>query len=126
MKRLTEFLKRCRQQLTNKENLFWVSVQSNVLADLNFVKKDFENALQEMKEEMKENGWILPTLEANMRNQVNITNIQIEKNDTAVYEMQSSIIKLEPGTRLIGEVPILFKVESLDWNEKKWMDSSNS
>ena len=58
MKRLTEFLKRCRQQLRNKENLFWVSVQSNVLADLSNVEEDFEKSVQDMKEEMKGNGWI--------------------------------------------------------------------
>ena len=117
MKRLTEFLKRCRQPLRNEENLFWVSVQSNVLADVSYVKEDFENALQEMKEEMKGNGWILPTLEANMRNQVNIANVQIEKSDRYVGEMQASITKLKSGTSLIGEIPILFKVN--DWNKKK-------
>ena len=117
VKTLTEFLTSCRQQLKHEDNLFWVSLQSNVLADLSDVEKDFENALQEMKEEMKENGWILPTLEANMRNQVNIANVQIEKSDRYVGEMQASITKLKSGTSLIGEIPILFKVN--DWNKKK-------
>ena len=68
VKRLTAFLKRCRQQSKNEGNLFWVSLQSNLLADLWGVEKDFENALHEMKDKLEENGWILPTFDANMRN----------------------------------------------------------
>ena len=80
VKRLSEFLTRCRQQLTNEENLFWVSLQSNVLADLCHTtsRREFDKTLQAMKEEMKRNGWILPTLKANMRNQVNIANVQFK------------------------------------------------
>ena len=99
--------------------MFWVSVQSNVLADFSFVEKDFKNALQEMKVEMNRNGWILPTLEANMRNQVNIANVQIEKAKNYRGDMQSSITKLKSGTSLIGDIPILFKVDWDDWDQKK-------
>ena len=119
VKRLIEFLTRCRQQLKSKDNLFWVSLQSNSLADLNFENKDFKNAFQEMKEEMKRNGWILPTLNANMRNQVNIANVQVEPETNTAYEMQSSVEKLKSGLSLIGEIPTLFKIEVRDWNEKK-------
>ena len=118
MKRLTEFLTRCRQQLKSDENLLWVSLQSNLLADLSIVDTDFQNALEEMKEEMKMNGWILPTLNFNMRNQVNIANVQIEKG-TSFVEMQYSIEKLKSGTSLIGEIPILFKVHNRNWDKKK-------
>ena len=117
---LTKFLTRCRQQLKNKENLFWVSLQSNLLADISLVEKDFGHALQEMKEEMKRNGWIFPTLKANMRNQVNIANVQIEKGSGA-FDMQSSIAKLSSGSSLIGEIPILFQVLHKDWDVKKHM-----
>ena len=113
VKRLTEFFTRCRQQMTNAENLFWVSLQSNLLADLSTVEKDFENAVKEMTEEMKENGWILPTLKANMRNQVNIANVQV-KQFKGHDEMQSSIIKLPSGSSLIGEVPLLFNVKRVE------------
>ena len=122
VKRLTEFLKRCRQHLKNKEHLLWVSLQSNLLADLSRrVEKEFQNALKEMKEEMKRNGWILPTLPANMRNQVNIAKVQVDKGNLRkeTIEMQSSITKLKSGTSLIGEIPILFKVWRSDWKKKK-------
>merc|ERR1719367_1012552 len=33
--------------------------------------------------------------------------------------MQSSITKLKSGTSLIGEIPILLKVELRDWDEKR-------
>ena len=118
VKRLTAFLKRCRQQSKNEGNLFWVSLQSNLLADLWGVEKDFENALHEMKDKLEENGWILPTFDANMRNQVNIPNCQIEKGYTPL-EMQSSIDKLKSGTSLIGEIPTLFEVRWVDWDKKK-------
>ena len=118
MKRLTEFLTRCRQQMKFEDNLFWVSLQSNLLADLSYVAKDFENAILEMKEDMKRNGWIFPTLKANMRNQVNIANVQVEQSK-ASFAMQSSVIKLPSGTSLIGEVPLLFNVKRVEWNIRK-------
>ena len=111
----------CRQQLKNKQNLFWISLQSNLLADLSSVANDFDTAIVEMKEDMERNGWILPTLGANMRNQVNITNLKYEKyeKDATFNEMQSSITKLKSGTSLIGEIPILFNVRWSYWDIKK-------
>ena len=121
VKRLTEFLTRCRQQLKNKENLFWVSLQSNLLADLSNVQNDFKTAVQEMNEELKMNGWILPSLQANMRNQVNIANIQVDRRENSGWdgEMQSLIDKLPTGSSLIGELPLLFKVDVREWETKK-------
>ena len=121
VKRLIEFLTRCRQQLKNKANLFWVSLQSNLLADLSSVQNDFKTAVQEMNEELKMNGWILPSLQANMRNQVNIANIQIDRRENSGWdgEMQSSIDKLPSGSSLVGEIPVLFRLKLSDWNEKK-------
>ena len=55
----------CRQHLKSESNLFWVAVQSNVLADLINVKDGFKEALQEMKEELETKGWIIPKLQAN-------------------------------------------------------------
>ena len=117
MKRLTKFLRRCRQQLKNEKNLFWASLQSNLLADLSIVEKDFQKAVQVMKEQMKTYGWILPTLKANMRNQVNIANVQVK--GISKWQMQSSIAKLASGTSLIGEIPILFTVQWNHWYYKK-------
>ena len=108
----------CRQHLMSESNLFWVAVQSNVLADLINVKDGFKEALQEMKEELEMKGWIIPKLQANMRNQVNIANIDVEKGDS-YYEMQTSIEKLKSWSSLVGEVPLLFKVNMHDWKRKK-------
>ena len=121
VKRITEFLTSCRNQMKNEENLFWVSLQSNLLADLTIVEKDFENSVAEMKDELKRNGWTLPTLKANMRNQVNIANVLIEEGESAESKMVSSIIKLKSGTSLIGEVPILMQVKQGDWSKKKYI-----
>ena len=63
---LKKFLVNCRRQLTNESNLFWVSLQSNVLADISNVESGFKEALEEMKNELKNNGWILPFLAYNM------------------------------------------------------------
>lgn len=118
MKRLAELLKRCRQQLKSESNLFWISLQSNLLADLSHVTLDFANAIQDFKAEMKTDRWLLPSLHANMRNQKNIANIQVQKGAYA-GEMQNLIEKLQSGSSLLGEVPILFKVRVYDWNIKK-------
>ena len=72
-----------------------------------------------MKEEMRKNGWILPSLNSNMRNQINISNIDVEGRE-GLSKMQSSIRKLKSGTNVVGEIPILIKVkDETDWNENK-------
>ena len=71
-----------------------------------------------MKDDLSKDGWILPQLESNMRNQMNISNINVEGK--GIYGMQSSIAKLKSGTSIIGEIPILFKVKGFDnWKQKK-------
>ena len=109
--------------MKGETNLFWIALQSNILADLSNVGHDFEDALTEMKEELKEEEWIFPTLQSNMRNQVNIANINIKQGTKASvisdYEMQSSIEKLKSGSSLTGEIPLLFKVRREDWKTKK-------
>ena len=100
-------------------NLFWVAFQSNLLADLGYVGEDFQKAFKETKEELEKKGWILPTLEVNMRNQVNIANIEVEKG-IGGYDMQSSINKLPSASSVVGEVPSLFNIKSRDdWNKNK-------
>ena len=116
--KLREFVKNCRKQLKSESNLFWIAFQSNILADLSQVKKDFGEALTEMKEELKKEEWTFPTLQANMRNQVNIANVNVEQGSLA-REMQSSIEKLKSGSSLTGEVPLSFKVYFRDWKTKK-------
>ena len=98
--------------------MFWVSIQSNLLADLSKVENDFEKAAQEMKQEMSRDGWLFPTLSANMRNQINIANVKIEKGEYT-GDMQSSIVKLKSGSSLVGEIPLLFRVRDKDWKRKK-------
>ena len=118
VKQLLEFSKRCRGHLKSDSNLFWVALQSNQMADTSGVEDDFKEELKHMKEELTKNGWILPTLEANMRNQINISNINVES--TGGCEMQSSINKLRSGTNVVGEVPVLIKIRNQDdWNKKK-------
>ena len=70
-----------------------------------------------MKKDFEANGWSLPTLQANMRNQVNIAKVQV--GDIGSYQMRSFIEKLPSGSSLIGEVPMLFKVWLNDWDQKK-------
>ena len=73
VKQLKEFIERCRGHLKSDSNLFWVALQSNQMADLSNVEDDFKKALDEMKKDLSMNGWVLPTLETNMRNQINIS-----------------------------------------------------
>merc|ERR1712126_594564 len=56
--------------------------------------------------------------ESNMRNQINISNINVERNGS--YQMQSSIAKLKSGTNIVGELPIRLKVKDIsEWKKKK-------
>ena len=83
-------------------------MQSNQLADTDYVRVGFKEALNKMKEDLTKDGWILPQLEANMRNQINISNINVERSGS--WEMQSSIQKSKSGTNIVGELPIKLKV----------------
>ena len=115
---LKNFIGNCRRHLKSNSNLFWVALQSNQLADISDVNDDFKEALNAMKEDLTNDGWILPQLESNMRNQMNISNINVEGK--GIYGMQSSIAKLNSGTSIIGEIPLLFKVKSFEnWKKKK-------
>ena len=116
---MKEFIQNCRQKLKSDSNLFWVAVQSNLLADTSLcVEDDFTEALDDMKEDLAKDGWILPEFEWNMRNQTNISNIKIENN--CDYPMQSAIRKLQSGTNIVGELPIRYKVkDEQEWDKKK-------
>ena len=104
--------------MQSDSNLFWVALQSNTLADTSDVRDGFKEALSAMKEELARDGWILPQLESNMRNQINISNINVERS--GFHQMQSSIPKLKSGTNIVGELPICFKVRSdSEWYKKK-------
>ena len=105
--------------MKSESNLFWVALQSNQLADTSLVDDDFKEELNKMKSELTNEGWALPKLDANMRNQVNISNINIELG-VSYYAMQSSIKKLRSATNVVGEIPTLIKVRDIrDWNKKK-------
>ena len=107
--------------MKSDSNLFWVALQSNQLADIERVSNSFKEALGKMKEELTKDGWILPQLESNMRNQINVSNIKVESKHIS-YQMQSSIKKLKSGTNIVGVIPICFTVRSdriEDWNRKK-------
>ena len=103
--------------MQSASNIFWVALQSNQLADTDCVEDDFKDALNAMKEELRKDGWILPQLESNMRNQVNISNMNIETGGH--YPMQSTITKLKSGTNIVGELPIRLKVKVSEWKKKK-------
>ena len=107
--------------MKSDSNLFWVALQSNLLADTSYVEDDFKEELTKMKAELTKEGWVFPQLEANMRNQANISNINVEWSGGS-YPMQSSIKKLQSATNIVGEIPTLIKVEDEHqdgWNKKK-------
>ena len=89
---LKDFIKNCRKYLKSSSNLFWVALQSNQLADTSSVKEDFKEALKDMKEELIKDGWILPKLEANMRNQINISNINVNQTEFRLSLKESDFI----------------------------------
>jgi hypothetical protein len=119
VKRASEFIVTCKLLLESDSNLFWVAFQSNVLADVSDVSGDFQKAFNEAKEGLQTKGWVLPKLESNMRNQVNIANIKVEKGTSNAYKMQSTIDKLESASSVVGEVPSLFNITPMYWKQNK-------
>ena len=98
--------------------MFWVAIQSNLLADLITLQHGFRFAFGELKQALKNDGWIFPELKANMRNQVNIANVTVERG-AGQFPMQTTIEKLKTGSNLVGNIPFLFKVQIADWRYKK-------
>jgi len=114
-----DFLKTCCQSLKSDSNLFWVALQSNLLEDTSDVKESFKEELELMKDDLTKEGWEFPQLHANMRNQINISNITLAFED-GNKQMQSSIPILRSASNIVGEIPILIKVkDSSEWAKKK-------
>ena len=90
------------------------------MADIQEASKNYADAIHKMKDELTEKGWIFPTLKANMRNQVNIANIDAEYDEKiGDVGMQSAIKKLKPASSLVGDIPLLFKVKKDQWKRRK-------
>ena len=127
VERLLGFILRCKEYTKTGSNLLWIALQSNYLADMIDVgeksenigeeNKTFEPALKKLQKKLKKNGWVLPSLQANMRNQVNIANIRYVDDSGGAYEMASTIEISRIGSSVIGEIPILFLVDQ--WHTKR-------
>ena len=116
------FLSKCRQHLQGKKKFFWISFQSNVLVDtaLYMLIEDFNLAFEDLKQNLSSNGWLLPNLSANMRNQKNIYNISVKgssrsKTDTC----NTALSRLRIGSTVVGELPFLVKIKRHHWPEKE-------
>jgi hypothetical protein len=114
-----DFLVKCREMLESDSNVFWVAFQSNVLSDVSQNVDDrFKGSFEATKKELVTKGWVLPALDSNMRNTMNINKISIQGCRSDI-KMQTSIMKLGSGSSVVGEVPSLFKVQLEDWRQKK-------
>ena len=72
-----------------------------------------------MKKDLAEAGWVLPQLELNMRNPINISNIVIN-TFVPIDKVQNSINRLRSGTNVVGEVPIFIDAHEYGfWMTKK-------
>ena len=118
VKRAEDFVSNCRRWLESNSKLFWVAFQSNLLSDLSKVEPGFNKSFEQAKENFSMEGWALPMLRSNMRNQVNIGNIKIEKG-SSLLDMQTSINKLPAASSVVGEVPLLVNVSPSNWPTKK-------
>lgn len=119
---IQHFLSKCRQHLQGKKKFFWISFQSNVLVDtaLYMLIEDFNLAFEDLKQNLSSNGWLLPNLSANMRNQKNIYNISVKgssrsKTDTC----NTALSRLRIGSTVVGELPFLVKIKRHHWREKE-------
>lgn len=119
---IQQFLCKCRQHLKEKKKFFWITFQSNVLVDTagNMLTEDFNLAFKDLKKNLSSNDWLLPNLNANMRNQKNIYNISVKgssqsKTDTC----NTALSRLRIGSTVIGELPFLLKIRRHHWSEKE-------
>ena len=116
--RAKEFLENCRSLLGSDSNFLWAAFQSNLLCDVDgSINDEFKSSFPKIKKTLLKEGWILPRLHYNMRNQVNISNINITKG-YGKYETQSSIEELGSGSSVVGQVPTRLTVLPSNWDKK--------
>ena len=72
MKEVKKFLSRCREYLEKSQRTLWIAFQSNVFTDTAKVIKGFTEEFEQTKTTLANRGWLLPSLNINMRNQKNI------------------------------------------------------
>ena len=127
---IQHFLSKCRQHLQGNKKFFWISFQSNVLVDtaLYMLIEDFNLAFEDLKQNLSSNGWLLPNLSANMRNQKNIYNISVKGSSRSktgtCHQLRkehgnTALSRLRIGSTVVGELPFLVKIKRHHWREKE-------
>ena len=116
---LKEGISRCRKHLEKNQRILWISFQSNLLTDTADVSEGFKNEFKQVKKSLASHGWLLPTLNVNMRNQRNIARVKVESDKANFYQMQYLLPLLNDNTLLVGEVPVEVKLEKRFWENQK-------
>ena len=121
--KLQIFLSECRGYLEGNEKFLWISFQSNVLVDTSsfMIVEEFNEGYKNLKKTLLSEGWLLPNLNANMRNQKNIYNISVKGTSRSKTDAcNTALERLKIGSTVVGELPTLLKIKRWpDWDERK-------
>ena len=87
---------------------------------INMLVEDFNEAFKDLKQLLTTQGWLLPNLNANMRNQKNIYNLVVKGTSRSKTDTCNTVLpRLRIGSTVVGELPTLIKVRRWHWDEKK-------
>ena len=98
--------------MVNPESLFWISFQSNCVAEVVNYNENFKNSLEEMRTELQENSFHFANLHANMRNSGPISEISLDST-SPVFNLAQHVPHLKAG--LPGPIPCVLPLRDSDF-----------
>ena len=114
IKKLEKFIQNAKM-LIDAKDVFWLSIQSNTLADVARMDKSFNIQLNKLILDLKSKSFVVPLLNANMRNSSQISNIKIDRENSQ-YRMSGEIEKL--SSSVMGQPPTLSLVNQEDLQQE--------
>ena len=115
IKKLKDFIEKVENSVDDNCTL-WFSMQANVTADLASTQKSFGVHLQQLKEHLTKNRYVLPRFNANMRNSHPISSIKISQEGDYACSMGDDIEKLVSSVS--GETPLWILLKKNDMKQK--------
>ena len=111
VKKAEKFLLDCKRLIGNS-SLFWVSFQTNCLADTVRSTFDFNTTFKKMKDKLSHEGFHIVGMSSNMRNAKQIAQLRVDRPGSG-YKMKQ-IIPCLPPTTVMGTIPKIIQFDEIN------------
>ena len=107
------------EQLIDSKDVFWLSIQSNLAADVADAEESFNTQLQRLIQDLKSKSFVIPLFTANMRNSSQISNVKVEyqgekfKMSSEIEKLSSTVMGQRPSLHLVNKEDVLQELPNL-------------